>query len=95
MRHLIVLSLLLTGCAWSDGEGFATVEPSASARYERLADRQQPEGWEQLSSSFQIQLTRRNAQYHVFQLEDWRGHTAGEIQSTQPGQNRHQRGHAD
>jgi hypothetical protein len=75
MRHVIVLSLLLTGCAWSDGEGFATVEPSASARYERLADRQQPEGWEQLSSSFQIQLTR--AQLTVPRIELQGGAQAG------------------
>lgn len=52
------LSLLLGACAFGEGEGFATVHPTVSARYVPDATRDAGEGWQRLASNFQVRLTR-------------------------------------
>ena len=56
-RAFLFLSCLgLAGCAWEPGQGFAVVEPTVRAAYEPLADRIAPDGYQQLSSNYQLRV---------------------------------------
>ncbi|HEY0092696.1 MAG TPA: hypothetical protein VGB96_00160, partial [Archangium sp.] len=56
-RALLLLSCLgLGGCAWEPGQGFAVVEPTVRAAYEPVADRVTPDGYQQLSSNYQLHM---------------------------------------
>ncbi|MFE8597426.1 hypothetical protein [Archangium violaceum] len=50
----LVSCLGLGACAWEPGQGFAVVEPTVRAAYEPLADRNTPDGYQQLSSNYQV-----------------------------------------
>jgi hypothetical protein len=52
----LVLGLALGGCAWEPGQGFAVVEPTVRAAYEPLADRATPDGYQRLSSDYQVHV---------------------------------------
>ncbi|OJT20311.1 hypothetical protein BO221_30190 [Archangium sp. Cb G35] len=56
MRRVFLLlpCLGLGACAWEPGQGFAVVEPTVRAAYEPLADRNTPDGYQQLSSNYQV-----------------------------------------
>jgi hypothetical protein len=56
-RGLPLFLLLSTGCAWEAGEGFAVLEPSVRAAYTPLPDREVGDGYQRLSSNFQVRLT--------------------------------------
>ncbi|KFA93698.1 hypothetical protein [Archangium violaceum] len=54
-RAFFLLSCLgLGACAWEPGQGFAVLEPTVRAAYEPLADRTTPDGYQQLSSNYQV-----------------------------------------
>jgi hypothetical protein len=53
---LLLTCLVLGGCAWSPGEGFAVVEPTVSAVYAPRADRAAEGGYQRLSSDYQVRL---------------------------------------
>jgi hypothetical protein len=55
--HLLLPLLLSTGCAWEAGEGFAVLEPSVRAEYTPIASRDAGNGYQRLSSDFQVRLT--------------------------------------
>jgi hypothetical protein len=56
-RAFLLLSCLgLGGCTWEPGQGFAVVEPTVRAAYEPLADRIAPDGYQQLSSNYQVRV---------------------------------------
>lgn len=58
MRVRLLLPLLwLTGCAWDAGEGFAVLEPSLTAAYTSPASREVGDGYQRLSSDYQVRLT--------------------------------------
>jgi hypothetical protein len=52
--HLLWPLLLLAGCAWDAGEGFAVIEPSVRASYEPEEDREVFPGFQQLASNYQV-----------------------------------------
>jgi hypothetical protein len=56
-RAFLLLSCLtLGGCAWEPGQGFAVVEPTVRAAYEPRADRLAPDGYQRLSSDYQLRM---------------------------------------
>jgi hypothetical protein len=58
MRARLVLPLLLaTGCALDAGEGFAVLQPSLRAAYTSPPSREVGDGFQRLSSDFQVKLT--------------------------------------
>ncbi|HSP77957.1 MAG TPA: hypothetical protein VLQ93_05485 [Myxococcaceae bacterium] len=48
--------LLLAGCAWEPGEGFAVVTPTVKAAYAPKADRDVGGGYQKLSSEYQVRI---------------------------------------
>lgn len=58
MRARLLLPLLLaTGCALDAGEGFAVLQPSLRAAYTSPSSREVGDGYQRLSSDFQVRLT--------------------------------------
>ena len=55
--HLLWPLLLLAGCAWEAGEGFAVLEPTVRASYEPEEDREVFPGFQQLASNYQVRLS--------------------------------------
>ncbi len=53
---LLVWGLALGGCAWQPGQGFAVVEPSVRVAYESLSSRAASDGYQRLSSDYQVRL---------------------------------------
>jgi hypothetical protein len=53
---LLVWGLALGGCAWEPGQGFAVVEPTVRVAYEPLAARAAGDGYQRLSSDYQVRL---------------------------------------
>jgi hypothetical protein len=53
---LLLLGLALGGCAWEPGQGFAVVEPSVRVAYEPLSDRATSDGYQRLSSDYQVRV---------------------------------------
>jgi hypothetical protein len=56
-RLLLFPVLLSTGCALDAGEGFAVLQPSLRAAYTSPASRDAGDGYQRLSSDFQVKLT--------------------------------------
>ncbi|MCP3101343.1 hypothetical protein LZ198_20935 [Myxococcus sp. K15C18031901] len=54
--RLLLPLMLLSGCALDSGEGFAVLEPTVQARYAPTQDRQTGDGFQRLSSDFQVRL---------------------------------------
>ena len=53
---LVVCGLTLGGCAWEPGQGFAVVEPTVRAAYESLSGRDAGDGYQRLSSDYQLRV---------------------------------------
>src|SRR6218665_1028154 len=53
---LIVCGLTLGGCAWEPGQGFVVVEPTVRAAYESLSGRDAGDGYQRLSSDYQLRV---------------------------------------
>ncbi|WNG18897.1 hypothetical protein [Cystobacter fuscus] len=53
---LFVWGLALGGCAWEPGQGFAVVEPSVRVAYAPLSSRAASDGYQRLSSDYQVRL---------------------------------------
>ena len=63
------LALLLgAGCAFGDGEGFATVEPTVQATYALLRERDAGGGWQRLASDYQVRLAAGEASVSRIEL---------------------------
>lgn len=58
MRASLLLAGVLTwgGCAWGPGQGFTVVEPTVRVAYTPLAARDAGEGYQRLSSDYQVRL---------------------------------------
>jgi hypothetical protein len=56
LSWLALGALSLGGCAWEPGQGFAVVEPTVRAAYTSRADRDTGDGFQRLSSDFQVRL---------------------------------------
>jgi hypothetical protein len=55
--RLLLPFLLLAGCAWEPGEGFAVLEPSVRAAYTSLPAREAGDGFQRLSSNYQVRVS--------------------------------------
>jgi hypothetical protein len=55
-------TLLLSGCTFEPGDWFATLSPSFQAAYVPRADRDAGEGWQRLSSDYQVKVTAARLQ---------------------------------
>lgn len=53
---LFLFCLALGGCAWEAGQGFAVVEPTVHVAYEALPARNAGDGYQKLSSDYQVRL---------------------------------------
>ncbi|WNG38312.1 hypothetical protein F0U61_35040 [Archangium violaceum] len=53
---LFLCGLTLGGCAWEPGQGFAVVEPTVRAAYEPLPERAAENGYQRLSSDYQVRV---------------------------------------
>ncbi|ATB26829.1 hypothetical protein [Melittangium boletus] len=53
---LVVCGLALGGCAWEPGQGFAVVEPTVRASYEPVFGREAGDGYQRLSSDYQLRV---------------------------------------
>ncbi len=60
--RLLLALLLLAGCAWEPGEGFAVVEPTVRAGYTPLPSRDAGGGFQRLSSDFQVRVSGASLQ---------------------------------
>ena len=56
LSFMLLGALALGGCAWEPGEGFAVVEPTVRAAYTPRADRDAGDGFQRLSSDYQVRL---------------------------------------
>jgi hypothetical protein len=69
MRVRLLLPLLLaTGCAFDAGEGFAVLQPTVRAAYTSPASREVGDGYQRLSSDFQVQLTTARVRLERIEL---------------------------
>jgi len=69
MRARLLLPLLLaTGCAFEAGEGFAVLEPTLKAAYTFPASREVGDGYQRLSSDFQVRLTTARVRLERIEL---------------------------
>jgi hypothetical protein len=56
-RAAMLLLLFLGGCTFEPGRWFATLRPSLTAAYVARQDRDAGEGWQKLSTDYQIKIT--------------------------------------
>lgn len=58
MRRRVILALIVVvfGCTFEDGKGFATLDASLSASWETPADRDVGDGWVALNNSYEVRL---------------------------------------
>ncbi|HYO56067.1 hypothetical protein [Archangium sp.] len=65
---LFLLGLALGGCAWEPGQGFAVVEPTVRAAYEPLSDRAASDGYQRLSSDYQVRVDSASMRVSTIEL---------------------------
>lgn len=69
MRVRLLLPLLLApGCAFEAGEGFAVLQPTVRAEYTAPASREVGDGYQRLSSDFQLRLTTARVRLERIEL---------------------------
>jgi hypothetical protein len=99
MRVRLLLPLLLaTGCAFEAGEGFAVLEPTVRAAYASPPSREVGDGYQRLSSDFQIQLTTARVRLERIELlgsTGGGGPTAFDPANPPPGYTICHNGHCD
>ena len=84
-RALLFLSCLtLAGCAWEPGQGFAVVEPTVRVAYEPLADRAAGDGYQRLSSDFQVRVDSGAMRVSGIELLASAGGTGGSFDPANP-----------
>ncbi|MDY7224839.1 hypothetical protein [Hyalangium rubrum] len=65
---LLLPVLMLAGCAWEPGAGFAALEATMNAKYAPEGSRERGLGYQQLASSYQIQVTGATMQLERIEL---------------------------
>ncbi|WPB81044.1 hypothetical protein KYC5002_18160 [Archangium violaceum] len=81
---LLVSCLGLGACAWEPGQGFAVVEPTVRAAYEPLADRNTPDGYQQLSSNYQVLVDGASLRLSGIELIAIAGGSGGSFNPANP-----------
>jgi hypothetical protein len=66
--HLLLPLVILAGCAWEAGEGFAVLEPTVRASYEPEEDREVFPGFQQLASNYQVRLSAATMRLESIEL---------------------------
>lgn len=71
MRRALLLgaSLLMGGCAWGPGQGFAVIEPTVRAAYAPVAGRAAGDGYEWLSTDYQVRVDEASLQLSGITLQ--------------------------
>ena len=79
MRHTLVslCVLVMGGCAWGPGQGFAVVEPTVRASYSISADREAGDGYARLASDYQVRMTTASLQLSGIALLASSGESSG------------------
>jgi hypothetical protein len=96
--HLLLPLLLITGCALDAGEGFAVLQPSLRAAYTSPASREVGDGYQRLSSDFQVRLTTARVRLDRIELlgrAGGGGPTAFDPANPPPGYSICHNGHCD
>ncbi|WP_375766010.1 hypothetical protein NR798_30475 [Archangium gephyra] len=81
---LLLLGLALGGCAWEPGQGFAVVEPTVRAAYEPLADRAASDGYQRLSSDYQVRMDSGSMRVSTIELISSASGPAGAFNPANP-----------
>lgn len=99
MRVRLLFPLLLaTGCAFDAGDGFAVLEPTVRAAYTSPAAREVGDGYQRLSSDFQVRLTTARVRLEKIDLlgsSGGGGPTAFDPANPPPGYSICHNGHCD
>lgn len=99
MRIRFLLPMLLaSGCAFDSGEGFAVLEPTVRAAYTSPASREEGDGYQRLSSDFQVRLTTvkvRLVQIDLLGSSGGGGSTTFDPANPPPGYSICHNGHCD
>jgi hypothetical protein len=99
MRARLLFPLLLApGCAFDAGEGFAVLEPTVRAAYTSPASREAGDGYQRLSSDFQLRLTTARVRLEKIDLlgsSGGGGPTAFDPANPPPGYTICHNGHCD
>lgn len=85
-RRLVALlgaGMFLGGCAWNEGEPFATLDAHLEARLHVPDDRDQGEGWQRLASSYEIYIEQLDIDAGEIELLD-SGPGAGSFDPANP-----------
>lgn len=62
--------MLLGGCAWGEGEPFATLDAHLEARLHAPDDRDQADGWQRLASSYELHIEQLDIEAGEIELLD-------------------------
>ncbi|PTL78213.1 hypothetical protein [Vitiosangium sp. GDMCC 1.1324] len=81
---LFMLGLTLGGCAWDAGQGFAVVEPTVRVAYEPLSDRAVDDGYQRLSSDYQVHVDSASMRLSDIELLSSSGGTGGTFDPANP-----------
>lgn len=81
---LFVLALTLGGCAWEPGQGFAVVEPTVRAAYEPLSGRAADDGYQRLSSDYQVRVDSASMRLSDIELRSSGGGASGSFDPANP-----------
>jgi hypothetical protein len=86
MRHplLFLCCLALGGCAWEPGQGFAVVRATVRAAYETLPTRDAADGYQRLSSDYQVRVDSAELELSDIELLASTGGAGGSFDPANP-----------
>lgn len=81
---LLLCGLALGGCAWEPGQGFAVVVPTVRTAYESLSDRTADNGYQRLSSDYQVRVESASLRLSDIELLASSGDASGAFDPAHP-----------
>lgn len=81
---LFLCCLTLGGCAWEPGQGFAVVRPTVRAAYETLPTRDAADGYQRLSSDYQVRVDSAELELSDIELLASAGGVGGSFDPANP-----------
>lgn len=76
--------LVLGGCAWEHGQGFAILDATVRAAYESLPSREANDGYQRLSSDFQVRVDSGALELSTVELRASAGGASGSFDPANP-----------
>ncbi len=76
--------VMLAGCAWEPGEGFAVLEPTVHAAYSPEPSRDAGDGYQRLASDYQVRLSAATLRLERIELIARVGGDAGRFDPSNP-----------